>query len=104
MSLASKIEIYTNKIIDFKNEVQLQDNGQGAVISYWNVDGLTQPTTAQLDALQAQAEIVDSNNAQVNLRVIAYGTPAQQLEWITQNGLQSWIDNVATIKAMYPKQ
>tara|TARA_R110002020_G_scaffold10358_3_gene39853 strand:- start:2910 stop:3422 length:513 start_codon:yes stop_codon:yes gene_type:complete len=36
-------------------------------------------------------------------RLIEYGTPEEQLEHISENGLESWQSNVATIKAKYPK-
>ena len=36
-------------------------------------------------------------------RLIEYGTPEEQLEYISENGLESWQSNVATIKAKYPK-
>ena len=32
-----------------------------------------------------------------------YGLPAQQLEFITENGLEAWQTKVAEIKAKYPK-
>ena len=69
-SLSNKIREYAkangiNKI-DFSNDVMLQDdsNGKGAYIKEWNLD-IAQPTQAQLDALDAQA---DFNVAITNLR------------------------------------
>jgi hypothetical protein len=35
-------------------------------------------------------------------RIGAYGTAEAQLEWITENGLESWQAEVAKIKALYP--
>ena len=52
--------------VDFLEDVLLQDdsNGKGAYIKEWNLD-IAQPTQAQLDALDAQA---DFNVAIINLR------------------------------------
>ena len=65
-SLSNKIRQYVNAEVDFTTDVILQDdsNGQGAYIKEWNLD-IAQPTKAQLDALDAQA---DFNVAITNLR------------------------------------
>jgi hypothetical protein len=43
-------------------------------------------------------------NEQVRVvRLSHYGTPQQQLEFITENGLEAWQARVANIKAQYPK-
>jgi hypothetical protein len=36
-------------------------------------------------------------------RQAEYGTPAEQIEFITEFGLEAWQAKVATIKATYPK-
>ena len=36
-------------------------------------------------------------------RVDSYGAPVEQLEFITENGLEAWQAKVAEIKAKYPK-
>jgi hypothetical protein len=59
---------------------------------------------AQLDAFEAQANIVESNQAQVQNRIKEYGTIAQQIEYITENGLEAWQTKVNNIKAKYPKE
>ena len=38
-----------------------------------------------------------------DLRREAYGSPAEQIEYITENGLTAWKAKVADIKARYPK-
>jgi len=63
-SLSSKIRQYVNAEVDFTTDVKLQDDGNGAYIKEWNLD-IAQPTQAQLDALDAQA---DFNVAITNLR------------------------------------
>jgi hypothetical protein len=53
---------------------------------------------------EAQANIVESNQAQVQNRIKEYGTIAQQIEYITENGLDAWQTKVNNIKAKYPKE
>jgi hypothetical protein len=71
--------------------------------SEWNLD-IPKPTLEQLDAFEAQANIVESNQAQVQNRIKEYGTIAQQIEYITENGLDAWQTKVNNIKAKYPKE
>jgi len=101
--LTTKIKLYANREIDFKTEVKLQNDGNGAYIKEWNLD-IAQPTLAQLDAFEAQANIVESNQAQVQNRIKEYGSIAEQIEYITENGLDAWQSKVAGIKTKYPKE
>ena len=39
----------------------------------------------------------------IDNRLGEYGTPVEQLEFITENGLEAWQTKVAEIKAKYPK-
>ena len=102
--ITTKIKLYANKEVDFLNEVKLQDNsdGKGVFIAEWNLD-IPKPTMAQLDAFEAQANIVESNQAQVQNRIKEYGSIAEQIEYITENGLDAWQSKVNSIKAKYPK-
>lgn len=102
--LTTKIKLYANKEVDFLNDVILQDNsdGMGVFIAEWNLD-IPKPTMAQLDALEAQANIVESNQAQVQNRIKEYGSIAEQIEYITENGLDAWQTKVNSIKNKYPK-
>ena len=103
--LSTKIKIYANKEIDFTKDVRLQDNsdGNGVFIAEWNLD-IPKPTMAQLDAYEAQANIVESNQAQVQNRIKEYGSIAEQIEYITENGIEAWQSKVNSIKAKYPKE
>ena len=104
-NLLTKIKLYANKEIDFFKDVKLQDNsdGKGVFIAEWNLD-IPKPTMAQLDAFEAQANIVESNQAQVQNRIKEYGSIAEQIEYITENGLDAWQSKVNSIKAKYPKE
>ena len=104
MTLSTKIKLYANREIDFRKDVKLQDNsdGKGVFIAEWNLD-IPKPTMAQLNALEVQANIVESNQAQVQRRIKEYGSIAEQIEYITENGLDAWQSKVNSIKAKYPK-
>ena len=104
MTISTKIKLYANREIDFLKDVRLQDNsdGNGAYIKEWNLD-IAKPTMAQLDAFEAQAKIVESNQEKVKNRIKEYGSIAEQIEYITENGLDAWQTKVNSIKAKYPK-
>ena len=59
------------------------------------ISDIPEPTEAEVAA--AQAEYYAS------LRAYAYGSPAAQMEFITEHGLEAWQTRVAEIKAQYPK-
>ena len=103
-NLSTKIKLYANREVDFLTDVRLQDNsdGRGVFIAEWNLD-IPKPTMAQLDAFEAQANIVESNQAQVQNRIKEYGSIAEQIEYITENGLDAWQSKVNSIKTKYPK-
>ena len=104
-NLSTKIKLYANREIDFLKDVRLQDNsdGNGVFIAEWNLD-IPKPTMAQLDAFEAQAKIIESNQAQVQNRIKEYGSIAEQIEYITENGIEAWQTKVNSIKAKYPKE
>ena len=102
-NLSTKIKLYANKEVSFIKDVILQDDGKGVFIAEWNLD-IPKPTMAQLDAFEAQAKIVESNQAQVQKRIKEYGSIAEQIEYITENGLDAWQSKVNSIKAKYPKE
>jgi RPA family protein len=58
--LSRKIKLYVGSEVDFRNDVILQDDGQGAYIKEWNLD-TAQPTQEQLDALETQADEYEQN-------------------------------------------
>jgi len=59
-TLKSKIIQYLGTKPNFKSEVKLQNDGQGDYIKEWNLD-TAQPTQAQLDALETQANEYEAN-------------------------------------------
>ena len=59
-NLSSKIIQYVGSEVDFDTDVILQNDGQGDYIKEWNLD-TAQPTQAQLDALETQANEYEQN-------------------------------------------
>ena len=104
-SLSNKIRKYVNAEVDFTTDVMLQDDsdGKGAYIKEWNLS-IAQPTTAQLDAYEAQATTYENNQQIINTRKSLYGTWDKQLEEIYDNGIDSWKARITQIKTDNPKE
>ena len=107
--LSTKIKLYckANSISDvyFFSDVKLQDdsNGQGAYIKEWNLD-IEQPTQAQLDALESEAQTYENNQQIIATRKKLYGSWESQLEEIYDNGIESWKARISQIKTDNPKE
>ena len=101
--LSTKIKQYVNAEVDFTSDVLLQDDGQGAYIKEWNLD-IAQPTQAQLDALESQAQTYENNQQIIANRKKLYGPWDKQLEEIYDNGIDSWKARIAQIKTDNPKE
>ena len=103
--LSNKITIYLDREVDFTKDVLLQDDGQGqgAYIKEWNVAEV-QPTEEQLDALESQAETLENNNQVIATRIKEYGSTAEQLEYIVENGVEAFIEKQQQIKTDNPKE
>ena len=100
-----KIIAYLGRTPNFETEVKLQDDGDGVVyIAEWNVDGVAKPTDAQLDALSSQATTLENNAIAVANRQKEYGSIAEQLEYIVEHGVSSFIEKQNLIKTKYPKE
>ena len=102
-SLSSKIKQYVNTEVDFTSDVLLQDDGNGAYIKEWNLD-IAQPTQAQLDALELEAQTYENNQQVIATRKKLYGSWESQLEEIYDNGIDSWKARISQIKVDNPKE
>ena len=106
--LSSKIQMYCSNMgvasVDFQKDVMLQDDsdGKGAYIKEWNL-GIAKPTDEQLASYDADADKQEQNNQVVATRVSLYGTPAEQLEILVEQGLDKLIERNDKIKADNPK-
>jgi hypothetical protein len=103
-NLNKKIIVYLGRTPDFLNEVFLQDDGQGAYIKEWNATDKPKPTDEQLNALETEATKLENNAIAVANRQKEYGSTAEQIEYITENGLEAWQSKVQEIKTKYPKE
>ena len=102
-NLSTKIKLYANQEVDFRTDVLLQDDGNGAYIKEWNLD-IPKPTQAQLNALEAQATTYENNQKIIQTRKSLYGSWESQLEEIYDNGIDSWKNRIAQIKIDNPKE
>jgi len=103
--LSTKIKLHANQEVDFTKDVILQDNsdGKGVFIAEWNLD-MPKPTMEQLNAYETQANTYEANKQIIRQRLKAYGSIAQQIEYITENGLEAWQNKVQQIKSDNPKE
>jgi len=105
--LSTKIKEYAkaNGVADvnFSEDVLLQDDGSGAYIKEWNLD-IAQPTDEQLASYETVANTSELNNNVIAARQAAYGSVVEQIEYITENGLDAWQTKVAQIKSDNPKE
>ena len=102
--LCNKIKLYLGREVDFEKDVRLQDDGDGVVyIREWNVDE-AQPTDEQLNAFESQADTIESNNQVIATRKKEYGSTAEQLEYIVENGVSAFIEKQQQIKISNPKE
>ena len=100
--LSNKIRIYLDREVDFDKDVKLQDDGDGAYIKEWNVEEV-QPTEEQLDNLESQAQTLENNNQVIATRTKLYGSTAEQLEYIVENGVDAFVTKQQQIKSDNPK-
>ena len=109
-SLSSKVKTYlaNNGVneVDFMVDVLLQDdsNGQGPYIKEWNL-AIARPTDAQLNAVDAAADLEERQAAVRATRKQAYGDLGAQLDMQYHDsidGTTTWKDHVAAVKTANP--
>ena len=104
--LTTKIRLYceaNNKIVDFQNNVNVQDDGAGAYIKSWSVDGLTKPTDSQLASYETAGNTEEKNNTVRVTRKAAYGDIGDQLDEIYKD-IDAWKARIKKIKDDNPKE
>jgi hypothetical protein len=93
--LTTKIRLYceaNNKIVDFQNNVNVQDDGAGAYIKSWSVDGLTKPTDSQLASYETAGNTEEKNNTVRVTRKAAYGDIGEQLDLLYKDIVANKLD------------
>ena len=108
-NLATKVQLYlkaNSKSFDTElrlGNVSVVDDGTGAVIKVWNVEGLKKPTNKELDAFEDDA-IKSENNAVIRAtRKNAYGDIGEQLDEIYKD-IDAWKARIKKIKDDNPKE
>ena len=107
-SLATKIKLYAeanSKVADFSptGNVEVSDDGSGPTITKWSIDGLSQPTTSQLNSYNANATKEENNNVIRATRKTAYGEIGEQLDEIYKD-IDAWKARIKKIKDDNPKE
>ena len=87
----------------FAGNIIVQDDGTGAVIKVWNVDGLTKPTDSQLAALDSDATKSENNAVIRATRKTSYGDIGEQLDEIYKD-IDAWKTRIKKIKDDNPKE
>ena len=105
--LSTKVRAYVEaagKTVDFQKDVLLQDDsdGNGPYIKEWNIDGLAQPSDADLAAHEAAGDVTEANNVVRGTRKTAYGDIGDQLDEIYKD-IDSWKARITAIKDANPK-
>ena len=102
--LSNKIRKYLDREVDFNKEVILQDDGDGAYISFWS-DSIekSKPTDEQLNALESEATKLENNSKVDATRRTSYGSWNEQLDEIYHN-IDDWKARIQKIKNDNPKE
>ena len=95
-----KIGICT-AILSIKKGSQVSCSGEDINTLEWHDGNPTNITNQQI--LTKQSELQALEDVYVNRRK-EYGSIAEQIEYITENGLDAWQTKVAVIKTKYPKE
>ena len=104
MSLSSKIKVYLGRTPDFREEVIINDDGDGkAYIQTWNAKDKAKPTDEQLDALASDATKLKNNEIIKATRKTAYGDIGEQLDEIYKD-IDAWKARIKSIKDANPKE
>jgi len=108
-NLGTKVQLYLEaNSKDYNTEfdagnIRVEDDGTGAVIKVWNVDGLTKPTDSQLDALDSDATKSENNAVIRATRKSSYGDIGEQLDEIYKD-IDAWKARIKSIKDANPKE
>ena len=104
-SLSTKIKAYLDREVDFLKDVLLQNDsdGQGDYIKEWNV-AEAQPTDEQLNALESQADELETANQVISNRKAEYPSVQDLVVALYDTEDKLAIETKrAEVKAKYPK-
>jgi len=81
----------------------LFDSGKDVKVENWDVTGITEPTTSELDAVDADATTTYNNNRTRKTRKKAYGDIGDQLDEIYKD-IDAWKARIKSIKDANAKE
>jgi len=99
--LEANSKVYLDELDNYI--LQHDSDGNGDYIKSWNVSGLAEPTEEQLNALDAQATTLESNNQVEATRRTAYGSWRDQLDEIYHD-IDAWKARIQAIKDANAKE
>ena len=109
--LSKKIELYAaaNDVasVEFEKDVKLRNAESGVYIYEWNIEGLAEPTTEQLNSYETAANAAETLSGVLNKRASEYPTWQDQMDMQYKdllNGTTTWKDAVAKVKSDNPKE
>ena len=87
-------------ILSIKSDAQVSCSGEDINTLEWYDGNPTNITNQQILDKQKELQVLEDV---INNRIKEYGSIAEQIEYITENGIAAWQSKVAEIKAKYPK-
>ena len=106
--LKTKIELYLNansKTWD-GTKVSLQDDGSGAYIKTWNIDGVAKPSDSQIASYETAANAAEASAVIDATRRTEYLSWDKQMEMIykdQKNGTTTFKDHCDKVRSDNPK-
>ncbi len=89
-----------NSIQAIKSDAQVSVSGEDINTLEWHDGNPTKITNQQILDKQKELQLLEDV---ISKRIKEYGSIAEQIEYITENGLDAWQSKVNSIKAKYPK-
>jgi len=84
-----------------KKDAQVSCSGEDINTLEWHDGNPTNITNQQILAKQSELQALEDV---ISKRIKEYGSIAEQIEYITENGLDAWQSKVQAIKNKYPKE
>ena len=88
-------------ILAIKSNAQVSVSGDNVNQIIWHDGNPTNITNQQI--LDKQFELQALEDV-ISKRIKEYGSIAEQIEYITENGIEAWQSKVNSIKLKYPKE
>ena len=108
-NLNNKIRIYLEENSKTKDELlnniilQNDSDGNGDYIKTWNVSGLAQPTDEQLNALESEADDLETANQVISNRKSEYPSIEECVHAILDDDLENLQILRQAVKEKFPK-